>query len=237
VGGLLCEPVDPSSTAGVIFFNSVGYLEMCGHGAIGLSVSRIGQGTVFAGDREFQAGTIVNAAEAWASELMPQVDLKKRKSHLLITDRYAGYVGQMELGYLKSVQPLASDSVAFNVQPRITGQLLSGSSRQCGAEATSVDSEIPSRIPGRAARESMPGLVELSTIRAWKGFRAATPDRVPYNRPWPQDKTIFLATGHEGLGITFALGTGQLVADQLTKSQISIAPYLAARIAAERIDA
>ena len=36
VGALLCEPVDPNSAAGVIFFNNVGYLGMCGHGTIGL---------------------------------------------------------------------------------------------------------------------------------------------------------------------------------------------------------
>jgi len=36
VGALLCEPSDPSSAAGVIFFNNVGYLGMCGHGTIGL---------------------------------------------------------------------------------------------------------------------------------------------------------------------------------------------------------
>lgn len=50
VGALLCEPVDPSASAGVIFFNNTGYLGMCGHGTIGLVVSlahlgRIGPGT------------------------------------------------------------------------------------------------------------------------------------------------------------------------------------------------
>lgn len=49
VGALLCEPVDPSSAAGVIFFNNVGYLGMCGHGMIGLIATlaylrRIGPG-------------------------------------------------------------------------------------------------------------------------------------------------------------------------------------------------
>ena len=39
VGALLCEPVDRSCTAGVIFFNNVGYLGMCGHGTIGLIAS------------------------------------------------------------------------------------------------------------------------------------------------------------------------------------------------------
>jgi 4-hydroxyproline epimerase len=50
VGALLCEPVDPACVAGVIFFNNVGYLGMCGHGAIGVAVTlahlgRIGPGT------------------------------------------------------------------------------------------------------------------------------------------------------------------------------------------------
>ncbi len=36
VGALLCKPVNPDAAAGVIFFNNVGYLGMCGHGTIGL---------------------------------------------------------------------------------------------------------------------------------------------------------------------------------------------------------
>lgn len=39
VGALLCEPTDPTCAAGVIFFNNVGYLGMCGHGTIGLMVT------------------------------------------------------------------------------------------------------------------------------------------------------------------------------------------------------
>lgn len=50
VGALLCAPVDPACAAGVIFFNNVGFLGMCGHGTIGLAVTlaylgRIGPGT------------------------------------------------------------------------------------------------------------------------------------------------------------------------------------------------
>lgn len=39
VGGLLCEPVDPASSAGIIFFTTVGFLGMCGHGTIGLIIT------------------------------------------------------------------------------------------------------------------------------------------------------------------------------------------------------
>jgi proline racemase len=39
VGALLCAPHDPTCQFGVIFFNNVGYLGMCGHGTIGLVAS------------------------------------------------------------------------------------------------------------------------------------------------------------------------------------------------------
>lgn len=39
VGALICEPSDPTCDVGVIFFNNVGYLGMCGHGTIGLVVT------------------------------------------------------------------------------------------------------------------------------------------------------------------------------------------------------
>ena len=50
VGALLCEPEDASCVAGVIFFNNIGPIGMCGHGTIGLIVTlahldRIGVGT------------------------------------------------------------------------------------------------------------------------------------------------------------------------------------------------
>ncbi|QOV90986.1 proline racemase family protein [Humisphaera borealis] len=50
VGALLCPPSDPTCAAGVIFFNNVGYLGMCGHGTIGVVRTlayqgRIGPGT------------------------------------------------------------------------------------------------------------------------------------------------------------------------------------------------
>lgn len=39
VGAVLCEPVDSNHAAGVIYFNNAGYLEMCGHGTIGVAVT------------------------------------------------------------------------------------------------------------------------------------------------------------------------------------------------------
>lgn len=49
VGALLCEPVNHNHAAGVIFFNNVGYLSMCGHGAIGLAVTLLHLGRLSLG--------------------------------------------------------------------------------------------------------------------------------------------------------------------------------------------
>src|ERR1700691_3399710 len=46
VGALLCEPDAADCTAGVIFYNNVGYLGMCGHGTIGLVVTLAHMGRV-----------------------------------------------------------------------------------------------------------------------------------------------------------------------------------------------
>ncbi len=54
VGALLCEPVDPTCAAGVIFFNNVGYLGMCGHGTIGLVVTLAHLGRIKPGQHRIE---------------------------------------------------------------------------------------------------------------------------------------------------------------------------------------
>lgn len=54
VGAMLVPPQDPSSATGVIFFNNVGYLSMCGHGTIGLVVTLAHLGRISAGDHRIE---------------------------------------------------------------------------------------------------------------------------------------------------------------------------------------
>ena len=63
----------------------------------------------------------------------------------------------------------------------------------------------------RRAQEYLPGLADLLVIRCWTGFRAATPDKLPLIGPAAGSAHMYLATGHEGLGITTSLATGKLV--------------------------
>ncbi len=54
VGALLCTPNDAACSAGVIFFNTAGYLGMCGHGAIGLAVTLAYLGRIKPGAHQFE---------------------------------------------------------------------------------------------------------------------------------------------------------------------------------------
>ncbi len=191
---------------------------------------RLRDGTVIS------AGVIVNATGSWSPKLTPGLEVKKRKGHLVITDRYPNFLRHqlVELGYLKSAHSLTADSVAFNIQPRKTGQLLIGSSRQYDVEGSEVDTSILTRMLARAI-EYLPSLRRLSSLRTWTGFRAATPDKLPLIGPQPGHERLYLATGHEGLGITTSLGTAKLLAAQIMNREavIPVAPYLPARMVQE----
>jgi glycine/D-amino acid oxidase-like deaminating enzyme len=196
---------------------------------VGRRVAEIENDAVrFEDGKRISAGVIVNAAGNAAGRLTPGAPIRTRKGHLLITDRYAGFVKHqlVELGYLKSAHSVSRDSVAFNVQPRPTGQLLIGSSRQYGNEERGVDSIILAKMLKRAC-EFIPELSGLSSLRVWTGFRAATPDKLPLIGRWPGNDKLYMAAGHEGLGITTSLGTAKLLVDEILgrESAIPRAPY------------
>ncbi|HET9086505.1 MAG TPA: FAD-dependent oxidoreductase [Acidobacteriaceae bacterium] len=195
---------------------------------------KIGNNRVqFSDGTTFSSARIVNAAGADAAELTPELPIRRRKGHLVLTDRYPKFVRHqlVELSYLKGAGSIAPESIAFNVQPRKTGQMLIGSSRQYDAEGPDVEQPVLDRMMERA-RSYLPDLDQLTTVRAWTGFRAATPDKLPLIGPSWSDPTVFLATGHEGLGITTALATARLLADHIAgrSSEIPREPYFPSRL-------
>jgi glycine/D-amino acid oxidase-like deaminating enzyme len=182
-------------------------------------------GVTLAGGEHIDAGLVINAAGPAANVLSPSLRIAKRKGHLVISERCPNFARHqlVELGYLKSAHGSHADSVAFNVQPRSTGQVLIGSSRQFGAENSEIDYPILRRMTARAF-EYMPGLGDLSTVRVWTGFRPATPDNLPYIGRLPGSNNVFIAAGHEGLGITTSLGTAELITDAILGRPSAIPP-------------
>jgi glycine/D-amino acid oxidase-like deaminating enzyme len=142
----------------------------------------------------------------------PGLPIAPKKGHVLITDRYPGRVRHTvtELGYVTSVHNTSGSSVACNVQPRPTGQLFIGTSRQFDTDDPLVDTAVLGRMI-RHAISYMPGLAALNVIRVWTGFRAATPDGLPLLGEHPDQPGLWLAVGHEGLGVTTATGSADLL--------------------------
>lgn len=90
VGGLLCEPVDQSCAAGVIYFNNVGYLGMCGHGTIGLIVTLAYLGKIQPGQHRIE--TPVGTVTALLHD-DGQVTVNNVASYLLAADVAVGVPG------------------------------------------------------------------------------------------------------------------------------------------------
>ena len=197
-------------------------------------VRELGEKEVFlkSGER-IQASIVVNATGVWAKELSPTLPIRYKKGQLAITERYPRFVDHqlIELGYIKNAHATEADSVAFNLQPRSTGQLLIGSSRQYDVTTRSLDNTLLHQMFKRACKY-VPKLRELQIIRMWAGFRAATEDNLPLLGPDPEHRWLYYATGHEGLGITTALASGYLLEKHISgcESEILADPYLPERL-------
>jgi glycine/D-amino acid oxidase-like deaminating enzyme len=192
-------------------------LQQGGRLRVGVRVERLENNTVLADGERLTADIIVNAAGVAAPLLTEGLPIVPRKGHLVITDRYPGFCRHqlVELGYLKSAHTMNAASVAFNLQPRHTGQVLIGSSRELVGWDASINRTIVRQMVQRAL-QFVPALASLSALRTWIGFRPATPDKLPLIGPWEPQKGVWIAAGHEGLGITTALGTARLLADLIT---------------------
>ncbi len=177
-------------------------------------------------ERWLEADWVVVAAGDRTSALLPELSIRPKKGHVVITTRDAPFVRHqvVELGYVGTTKSRAPVSVACNVQPRRRGQVLIGSSRQEDTHDPRVEPAVLDRMLRRAA-SYFPGLTRLTALRAWTGFRAVSEDGAPIIgslRPG-----LAVATGHEGLGITQAPGTARLLGQLLAEEppDLSAAPF------------
>ena len=140
----------------------------------------------------------------------------------------------VELGYIDAAHGDADESVAFNAQPRASGQVLLGSSRSFSDTSLDVDAALLARMVRRAQR-FLPDIASLQMLRCWAGFRPATPDGRPIigRIPTSERGNQWVATGHEGLGLTTATGTASIWLDLLLgrTPAIDAAPYSPGRFA------
>ncbi|XP_039013743.1 D-amino acid dehydrogenase-like isoform X2 [Hibiscus syriacus] len=185
---------------------------------------------------------IIVAAGCWSRSLMH--DLLKdsnvkfdalvmpRKGHLLVIENFNPLQlnhGSMEVGYIDyqnaaftSGQNDQSQALSVSMTSTIDtmGNLVLGSSRQFAGFSTEVDDSIVLHIWKRAG-EFFPKLKELpltdfvNNRKVRVGLRPYMPDGKPVIGPVPGLSNLFFATGHEGGGLSMALGTAEMVVDMV----------------------
>lgn len=184
--------------------------------------------------RRLWGAMVVLCAGLASQRWLPPGWLLPKKGQLAITQRrpQGGIAHQLvELAYLRQAHRLDADTVAFNAQPRPDGQILIGSSRQPGRADSALDHRLLGDMLARACAY-LPALKEASLLRCWTGLRPASRDGRPLIGAHPSLPRVWLATGHEGLGITTAPATAELIAElSLARSpQLDAAPFAPGRL-------
>jgi glycine/D-amino acid oxidase-like deaminating enzyme len=174
---------------------------------------------------------VVICAGAWSAALGRlaglDIPIQPRKGTLLVTARVPdGFLRCkviLAAGYMDSLKGGADGgvSVAANIQQVQNGNLVLGSSRQFVGFDGRVDPRVAASLLQHCLR-FLPVLADILVIRAWTGFRPYTPDLQPIISPVEQISGLYIAAGHEGIGITEAPVTGKLVSQLITGQPLDI---------------
>jgi len=181
------------------------------------------------------AKKVVNAAGVWSPRVSEMVGVElpilPRKGHLIVAARDVpiGLRKVMEFGYLiskfggeRQVDPeLERYGVALVFEPTESQNFLIGSSRQFVGFDSKVDWTVVRLIARRAIR-FYPRLADFLLIRTYCGLRPWTPDHLPIISAVEEVPGYYVASGHEGDGISLAAITGKLISEMLTGQPPSV---------------
>ncbi|KAK6163982.1 hypothetical protein DH2020_000846 [Rehmannia glutinosa] len=180
------------------------------------------------------------------AEIKLNLPVKPRKGHLLVLENFKALNlnhGLMEVGYVNHESAVASStisdsrtgfdastaSISMTATMDMSGRLVLGSSRQLVGFSTEIDESIIARIWERAS-EFFPilkqvSLGDLSKSREVRvGLRPYMPGGKPAIGPVPGLSKAFLAAGHEGEGLSLALGTAEMIFNMVLENPQNVNP-------------
>lgn len=176
-------------------------------------------------------------------EGVPDIPVQPRKGHLLVMENNGMiqiHHGMMEMGYIDHLTSGAVGSssqfdpnmlsISMTATTDTMGNLVFGSSREfCGFDADLYDSIIK-KIWDHSC-DFFPCLrkysLDLLERKIRVGLRPWMPDGKPIIAPVPNLPNLIVATGHEGGGLTMAMGTAELVGDMVlgNTTKVDHAPF------------
>ncbi|KAH6814249.1 FAD-dependent oxidoreductase family protein [Perilla frutescens var. frutescens] len=179
------------------------------------------------------------------SEIELDLPVKPRKGHLLVLENFKSFQlnhGLMEMGYVNHESAALSSttdsgtnynansaSVSMTATMDMSGRLVFGSSRQLVGFDTEIDESVINRIWDRAS-EFFPVLKEVSLADLNKsrevrvGLRPYLPGGKPVIGAVPGLSKTYIAAGHEGEGLSLALGTAEMILNMVLENPQTVNP-------------
>jgi glycine/D-amino acid oxidase-like deaminating enzyme len=186
------------------------------------------------------APLVVNAAGPWSAEvasaLGSALPVRPRRGRVLVTEplppliRHKVYEANYVGAVVSDAEDLACSAV---VESTASGTVLIGSSREFTGFSDRIEIRALSEIARRAI-SIFPFLERVRAIRAYGGFRPATPDHLPIIGPDAVIPGLYHATGHEGAGVGLAPATAELLGALIDKKDppFDPAPFAPGRFTA-----
>ena len=181
-------------------------------------------------------GKVVNACGVWSPEIGRmaglEIPVEPRKGVILVSAPSFKFCNQkvQEFGYMiskfsnhecKRDPELEKYEVSFVIEPTDANNVLIGSSRNFACYDISTEMEIIHVIAKRAIR-FYPILKDLNCVRTYAGLRPFLADHLPLITQVDEVPGYYIATGHEGDGISMAPTTGRLISELIAGEE----PYL-----------
>jgi len=197
--------------ASVFTHTPVAAVEVAGGRAVGVQ----------AGGCSYRAQWVVNAAGAWCSEIgqMAGVDVPvvPRKGQVMLLNAPAGLVRH---GIASLHRPGPQQTGGTNIRPTPYGQIL------CGGTSEYADFDVTAREGNihdiaRRCVDLVPALAQLSILRSWAGVRPRTADGEFIISGSEKLDNFLVATGHDFVGVTHSLVTGELITEMMVDGKTS----------------
>jgi 4-hydroxyproline epimerase len=203
VGALLVEPTDKSCVTGVIFFNNVGYIGMCGHGAIGLVVTLAHLGRIKPGEHRLETcvGVVTTTLHADGSVSVTNVNSYRKAAGVAVDVPGLGIVrGDVAWGgnwfFLVEDHGLALELGHVEALTDYTWRVRQAVNRQGFPQVDHVELFGPPQTPGAHSRNFVlcPGKAydrsPCGTGTSAKLACLAADKKLAENEPWVQESII-----------------------------------------------